>query len=205
MIGRVINKVLRLLEPHLLPRYHEISGKRIDLGSDIGMRRNYANPNYFKNFASRLASQPRPDVIFDIGAYIGLTSIMSHFKFNNCAIISFEANSEICKILKKNFEKVGSDNLHFENVALCDREGYLEFFVNPQHTGLSSLSSEVRLIQENVEKKTRATTIDIYCYEKQIFPDFIKLDVQGAERMVLTGAEKTIANIKKITVNSICT
>ena len=42
----------------------------------------------------------------------------------------------------------------------------------------------------------QATSVDVFCEQSGIRPDFLKMDVEGAEYEVLMGAKETIAQLR---------
>jgi FkbM family methyltransferase len=129
-----------------------------------------------------------PKIIYDIGAYEGTwTSDCKHI-FPKSTYYQFEANDEKKEFLKENptFGVLGDkDNLEVNY--------YKTTFY--QQTGNSILKENSMFFDDSrciVEKKIMRT-LDSIVEEKKIpYPDFLKLDTQGSELLILSGASKCL-------------
>lgn len=178
---------------------------KIYIGSDIGMRKNYLTPSYFQSFQSICDRYLKSgDIVLDVGAHVGVTGSMMWQKIQpNGALYAFEPNPSVFEILNKNFETNRIRNTETFNVLCGSEERDLSFFVNPAHTGLSSISSENLFSPEDiVEIKTHMVRLSEFCKERKIFPNFIKIDTQGAELEVLKGLGETFRDQLGRSLNS---
>lgn len=138
-------------------------------------------------------------VIFDVGACDG--SSISDFKkmFPEAKIYSFEPYHESYNGLVE-FSKFFSNIKHFK-MALSNFDGSSIFFVNKLKATNSLLETKIThsFIDDHTipESTVRVQTkkIDTFMFEHNIsFIDILKLDVQGAEMMVLEGAKEALLN-----------
>jgi FkbM family methyltransferase len=153
-------------------------------------------------------------VIFDIGCCEGEDSIRYSNMFKNSKIYAFEP-------LKKNYEKsiINLKNYNTTNVsitqeALSNSVGTTSFYVSSGHPdylentdewdyGNKSSSllpprevNQPKWMSFNEEENIKTNTIDNFCKENGIEKiDFIHMDVQGAELLVLKGASNMLKNI----------
>lgn len=156
-------------------------------------------------------------IIFEIGACEGEDSIKYSRLFNNASIYAFEPLPENIKLIKNNLSKYGIKNVACYNKALSSKEGTAEFYVS---TGIppSSIESDwdfgnksssllapakhleiASFIKFNKKIEVETITIKSFCERNNInLIDFIHMDVQGAELMVLEGAGDYISSIKAI-------
>jgi FkbM family methyltransferase len=155
--------------------------------------------------------------IFDIGTCDGLDAIKYRRLFPKSTLYAFEPLPANFILLTNNIEKYNC-LITPVNLALSNAVGKAEFHVSsgrPQDISSdvdwdfgnksSSLlppnkASEVLPwleFQEKIEVET--STLDMYCGLNSINGiDFIHMDVQGAEMLVLEGASGMLSNIKMI-------
>lgn len=128
---------------------------------------------------------PVNGVFYDIGANTGLLSEKVYEKRPDIDFVLFEPvkkyyDSIIDKF--KNKEKVKAIN-----VALIDREQDVEISIDSNNLGWNTISE----IQNYGEKEiVRGTTLfKVFIQERLPIPDFIKIDTERSEYMVIKGAE----------------
>ncbi len=130
------------------------------------------------------------DTIFDIGANIGLISILLAKGENGgqSQIHSFEPEPRNFRQLGNN---IGLNNLkaqiHPHQLALGATEGQVELHIRgSEGEGRHSIASSKGATGAiSVE----LTTMSNFCAREQVQPDIIKIDVEGAEGQVLAGME----------------
>jgi FkbM family methyltransferase len=162
-------------------------------------------------------SLKKPKVIFDIGSCDGLDSIKYAQKFQNALIYSFEPILKNIDLINTNILKYDIKNIIIECFAFSNKKGNAIFHLssgkpeefsnsNWDFGNKSSSLLEPNLTMEvlpwlefNESIEVETNTIDNYCTNKDIKNiDFIHMDVQGAELMVLEGAKSKINKIKMI-------
>lgn len=128
-------------------------------------------------------------VALDVGAYIGFTSLLLARQVGEDGhVFAFEPLDENLTLLTRNVESNGLGHIvTVEQMALAGREGEVVFqkprgrvrghgsIVQPKD---SSRYHEIRI---------RTTSIDTYCANFLKGPNFIKVDVEGAEAEVVLG------------------
>jgi len=141
--------------------------------------------------------------IFDVGAHFGVTCKIFHKNFPNSKIYAFEPFPEAFSILKKELD--GIKGIDLVNLALSDSIGTALFNVNSESSTNSLYSTHKSakdiwgegLLDTVRQISVPTSTIDQYCEQVGIDTiDLLKLDVQGAEPLVLKGAEKKIQQRK---------
>jgi FkbM family methyltransferase len=110
-------------------------------------------------------------------------------------VIAFEPVPSNFRILSENIELNGCKNVQVVNQAVSDRSGRCEAAPHPaSNSGNFSL-----LRNEGVKTITvNAISLDDFLKDWGRRIDFIEIDVEGAEGMVLDGARKTIESYHPI-------
>lgn len=129
-------------------------------------------------------------VAIDIGAHIGLVSNQLSQRFNN--VESFELNPSICKCLKINMTQKGCNNVTIHNCGLGQEKKLVSLKYKSKDT------TDKRSFGVHVNEKSGnilITSLDSFNF---IDVDFIKIDTEGYEPLVLLGALQTIKNFKPI-------
>ncbi len=147
----------------------------------------------------RLLQGSGPLVIFDAGAHHGESAQMYKKLFPTAAVYSFEPFPQSFAKLQKAIVNLAT--VQAFNVALSNRVGETEFNSN-QYTATNSLlktAPEVEsvwpggLVDTREQIRVQTTTLDRFCQDHSIGAiDILKLDVQGAEPLVLEGAAQLL-------------
>ena len=130
--------------------------------------------------------------IFDIGANIGYYSIYFAKRYPNSIVHSFEPVKTNYSYLKQNIlaNEVESQVLTY-NLALSDSIGDTDFFIPPNNGANASMIN----VSNDVNSKkeiTKMSTLDQFCKDQNIKPNFIKCDTEGSELLVFQGAKKIL-------------
>lgn len=171
------------------------------LGYEIRKKRN--SKDAFEDQKSLLGNLNVPITIFDVGAYDGSISLKYNQLFPNAEIHSFEPFQESFSTLKSNTSDWKNIKIHHK--ALGEKTGTSKF-----HSNLFAATNSLLATHEDGEKNwggnilstkevidVSIITIDDFLKETKIEKiDILKLDVQGAEGLILKGAEETIQENK---------
>jgi FkbM family methyltransferase len=156
-------------------------------------------------------------IIFDIGACEGESSIQYSRLFPKAKIYAFEPLPANIQLIRDNFKKYNIENATYLNKALSSQNGHAEFYVSsgqPENVletdwDFGNKSSSLLAPEKDLEKfgflhfdkkiQVETLTLKTFCNSNNIKSiDFIHMDVQGAELMVLEGAGDFIASVKAI-------
>ena len=136
-------------------------------------------------------------VAIDVGAHLGYYAlILSRMVGSNGRVIAFEPIPSNFRILSDNIGLNHCENIQAVNKAVSDRSGQFEGTLPTESTVPSSFT----LLKNEGTNKIRVETVSLDDFLKDWDRpvDFIEIDVEGAEGLVLEGARKTIASYHPI-------
>jgi len=130
------------------------------------------------------------DTFIDIGAHYGYFSLLASTIIGDCGEVhSFEPTPSTFEILSSNTRC--KKNININNLAVFSKS--CDIWIKDYGVENSALNSVVleKNGKNNIIKK-RAITLDEYVIDKNIQPNFIKIDAEGAEYDILKGAVRVI-------------
>jgi FkbM family methyltransferase len=166
-----------------------------------------------RQFVTELNLEDDDDRIsIDIGANIGIYTLLLSHLYPKCKVISIEASPTIFEKLKLNCQLnnlLPGSNLVLLNKAVSDKDGtWVEFYEKHSMSTMSkgfltSISSKIITNKDDELHReiVRTVTIDNLAETTNINEiSFLKIDVEGAEVLVLKGAiniltEKKVRNM----------
>jgi FkbM family methyltransferase len=132
--------------------------------------------------------------VLDVGASFGLYSVVGGRRVGEHGrVFSFEP-SRMASVLADHLRLNGlARRVDILRVVVSDEVGEVDFWEG-DNTSLSSIARAAaeRGLDEGRDITRRVcptTTLDAFCRSKEIAPDVVKIDVEGAEMKVLRGAE----------------
>lgn len=134
----------------------------------------------------------------DVGANIGFFTLLFARQVGpKGKVISFEPGPKSFRLLEQNIRENGYGNVVANNAAVGDRNGAIDLLVC--RTG----ESDNRIAAADSADRDRVS-VPLFSLD-EYFPvstriDFLKIDVQGAEPLVLKGARRVIADNPQIKV-----
>lgn len=160
----------------------------------VGLRRRLFG-NAMEDRLSNLSSLGfAPSQIVDIGAYIGRWTEMAGSIFPSANILMLEAQENKREILSKLVED-SRGRFQMEICLLSDAEKDVEFY--EMETG-SSIYSELTSVDRVTVEKQSKTLEGVLKAQGVSSVDLLKLDVQGAELDILSGAGGILETVKVI-------
>lgn len=139
------------------------------------------------------------DVVFDVGANIGCTSIL--FGERCRKVYSFEPSPTTFKFLQRNLSNAGLNNVVPMNMGLgsCSCESELTF--DPSNRSMGFVSDKTQASLGHTIEKIKIERADNVAKSMDLPTlDFIKIDAEGFEKSVIEGAEGIIRAYKPIVV-----
>ena len=136
--------------------------------------------------------------ILDVGANIGWYATRFAKRKPSSQVHAFEPLPVSHAYLQRNIAINGvADRVHSYNYGLSDVSGSFDFFIAP--TGGTNASLLNVAAASNVRTLVGLTlTLDQWCSNLQIRPDFIKCDVEGAELLVFRGGRQTLSEHRPV-------
>jgi FkbM family methyltransferase len=132
--------------------------------------------------------------VLDIGAHQGLYTLLASRMVGPLGrVVSFEPSPRERRRLGLHLFLNRCGNVKVESLALGKNEGEATFFVvDGRDTGCNSLRPPAIREPTSVIQVSVARVDDVLCTYKIDEVDFIKIDVEGAELDVLSGAERLL-------------
>ena len=133
---------------------------------------------------------PNKNIIIDCGANMGLSTIYFAQKYPKHTIYAFEPDQKIFYILKENISTLGLTNIKLFENAVWNKEELLSFFTD---NGMGGRVNEDYAGQ----KPTEIKALRLYDFLSDKV-DFLKIDIEGAEDIVIRDCETKLPNIGSI-------
>ncbi len=179
---RVIRHV-HLKDFQLLVAANEDVGRQIMLFKDF-------EPEDSKFFQD--AIQPT-DICFDVGGNVGFFAMLMASRASQGKVHVFEPIPLNAALIRTNAELNGFTNVSVQNVAVGDTEGTVQFSISVD-SAYSSMKATGRSNEER-SLDVPLRTLDAYIAEAGVpRVDVMKVDVEGAEGMVIGGATKLLSD-----------
>jgi FkbM family methyltransferase len=128
---------------------------------------------------------PEAGIFFDIGANVGLHSYFVAKHFPKAKIHSFEPLPDNLDYLAETLQNNQITSISIVPAAVGSASG--ESFFD-----ISNSNFKGNLSKTQTSLKVKLIALDDFIDEHVLFPDLIKIDVEGAECDVLKGAQKSI-------------
>ena len=153
-------------------------------------------------------------VFWDIGANIGLYSIYAALKFKDIKIIAFEPSTSNTRTLSRNISINNLEGkINIFPLALSEKENIISYFNETRFAEGGSMSNFIsntdhkgEILQENEIKNKYTlfgTSIDYLIINNILeVPNYIKIDVDGIEDLILKGARNLLnnTNLKELSI-----
>ncbi len=192
--------------------------RQVDLGPFV------SQPHPVEPQLKALLSGIRCPVIFDIGANEGEDTLRYLRLFPNARIHAFEPLPGNQRLLHQNIIHAAAKGIKISSLALSNRKGTSVFHVSSgeppvrfagDHWNYGNKSSSLLpprhetpmhgwiRFKEHVEVET--DTLDAYCSREGVQRiDWMHIDVQGAERMVLEGGQNILCRTRAVWMEVMC-
>ena len=180
----------------VIPRYTKLTvfleGKNIkvpDVASFKFMKEEIFEQNIYK-----FESSSTTPYIIDGGANIGLATIYFKLLYPTSKIVAFEPDPEVFQDLKFNVEAFGFQNVSLVQKGLWNSNKVLPFKAEGADAGLIG---EIDRFNSTDEQEIEVVSLKTYLQQPV---DFLKLDIEGSETIVLKDIKEDLKNVKNIFV-----
>ncbi len=203
-------------------RYHFYNALRLNSVTKILIKRRKVllfNPSHLSKWRVKTFFTKEPEtldwiksfkkdsniVFWDIGANIGLYSIYTAINFPKSRIISFEPSTSNLNILSRNISLNNLEKqINIFQIGLTNINN--KFFMMNETTleeggALSSFGKNYNFEGKKIDEVNKysifGTKVDYLIFNNILkIPDYIKIDVDGTEHIILSGAKKTLKKNK---------
>lgn len=209
LVRKIILKILKAFQFNTTIKHH-LTGMKFNLNTYThkgywyyGLKREKDTIEVFKSWIKPA------QYVLEIGGHIGyFTTFFAYLVGENGKVDVFEPGMINLTYLKRNTSLL-SDNLSkivtIVNKGAGDINGVLEFYVDPISGQNNSFvknfegfyANRKKSAESNAELKiieTEVVKLDDYFQNKETFPDFVKIDVEGFEWSVISGFMNVIEN-----------
>jgi FkbM family methyltransferase len=142
----------------------------------------------------KLSSIRKGATVVDVGANIGLVSILLSKRFSAKKIISFEPNTNNQRFIARNISENRCENIELKRFAVSDKVGEVKLQLHG--SGTHTISEEKKGKRFEI---VNMTTLDKSVPE-DLEIDLLKIDVEGAEYDVLKGGSETLKRTKSVMI-----
>jgi len=155
-------------------------------------------------FKLLIESSKNKKCILDIGGHIGLVTLpLSTNIPEEGKIYVFEPSSANLYYLKRHIFLNNISNVVVVDKLIGDKDqDKIDFHESLQPSGMNALNISDKNLDYEIKLKSMIT-IDSYVKQNNLKPDIIKIDVEGAEELVLSGANYVLEHFKPIIFLSI--
>ena len=132
----------------------------------------------------------RGDIVFDCGAHVGVFTDLA-LRRGAAKVVAIEPDPVNLECLRRNFKsEISLGTVLIYPKGVWSSERVLDLFVGKENSGMGSMVMD----QHAGRIQVPVSTIDRIAAELHITRvDFIKMDIEGAEREALAGAKQTLA------------
>ena len=151
----------------------------------------------------RIINEFKPTSFFDIGANLGLFSWYLSIKNPKIKLFLFEPDKTNIDLLKLTLSKNNIENFELFEGVVSEDSTHKEFLIDPVSGATGSLINDSDNIYSlhhsynlNITDLVNSTTLDSYVDSIDAGRCIVKIDVEGAENLVLAGGMKFINQIR---------
>lgn len=178
----------------------QFRGASFRIGKDLSLYPAVHNSGFESHELEALLARVSPtDVVWDVGANIGIYSVLLGRAAHEGNVVAFEPVPTTRERLLDNLGRNNVTNVTVESTALSDRTGRATMAIYPDAPGCDRIVVGEPLADAPESMGVETTTGALYA-EGSPFgaPDVIKVDIEGHELEFLRGAWKIISERRPI-------
>ena len=156
---------------------------------------NYIDPMLFNVVREYIKSS---DIVWDVGANVGLFTFAAAAKASEGRCLSFEPDVWLCTLLHRSIKQNPGMRVDVLPVAVSDKVALAELNITVRSRSTNYLSYAEGSTQTGGVREVQlvpTVTLDFILGNYEA-PSFIKIDTEGAEQFVLQGASEILRTIK---------
>ncbi len=135
-------------------------------------------------------------IIIDCGSNVGFSIAYFKHAYPDAEIYGFEPDELTFKLLKSNIEINNFVNVHIQQLAVTDANDFTPFFTVDNHSNTPPVMSVYQNTIASHEVNVRSISLGDFASKFSCI-DFCKIDVEGAESLILNSLLQT-GSIQKI-------
>lgn len=181
---REVARIRRL--PRNSPGVTDLVGTPVQFSHAASFLAQYQGIFVDRDYDFRCSREP---CIVDGGANIGMALLFWKTKWPRARVTAFEADPKIAAIARANLDSAGIRDVDLIEAALSDQEGSVSFSPDGSVGGRVSTSGVIGVPAVRLSPYLTGGSVDL-----------LKLDIEGAETVVLMEAEHQLEAVKRIFV-----
>jgi FkbM family methyltransferase len=142
--------------------------------------------------------------VVDVGANIGEITLFAGKKLTQGRVLAFEPNPEVFAELSLNVALNRLTSVELFNVGLYDQDGSLPLYTRDDQPYGTTNNGVTSVFSTGCDRKVTTVPLrrfdDVACEGGLARLDVLKIDVEGAEWMVLRGAESSIKRFRPVII-----
>ncbi len=138
-------------------------------------------------------------VVFDVGAHVGLYTVPAARAVSPSGrVVAFEPASPNIALLRRHLRYNGVENATVVRAVVAEEDqSEVPFFESGQADAMNSM--QPLKYHERYDRVSRPQrSLDAFCAEHDLWPQLLKIDVEGAEMRVLRGAGVTLRTARPL-------
>jgi FkbM family methyltransferase len=156
----------------------------------------YANNFEIEELKFFISSLKLDDIVFDVGANGGIYAIIAaKIVGSRGHIYAFEPDFKMSQLLEENIKLNNLLNVTVSSEAVSDRSGIAKFALSEDSAMNSFIQTEHAGQKIKKWEEVHTTTLDeVVNLHKLSRVNFVKIDVEGAEKLVLQGSSNLLSS-----------